>query len=67
MRVEEFRLGIKNSRKAEGTKETFLPGEIELRREKRTLSTGSLSLPDNVIAELNQLAAEIGIEPLVTC
>jgi len=66
-RVEEFRLGIKNSRKAEGTKETFLPGEIELKREKHTLSTGSLNLPDSVIAELNQLAAEIGIEPLVNC
>jgi LDH2 family malate/lactate/ureidoglycolate dehydrogenase len=63
--VEEFRLGIKNSSKAEGTKEIFLPGEIELRKQRETLSSGSISIPDNVIAELNQLAKEGGIATLL--
>jgi hypothetical protein len=45
VRVEEFRLGIKNSRKAEGTNETFLPGEIEPSRNKV-----AFNLPEALIA-----------------
>jgi LDH2 family malate/lactate/ureidoglycolate dehydrogenase len=61
-RIEDFRSGIKNSKRAEGFEEIFLPGEIELRKLK---SATSLSMPDNVLAELNALAQECGMQPLV--
>jgi LDH2 family malate/lactate/ureidoglycolate dehydrogenase len=61
-RVDEFRAGIKNSQRAEGTNEIFLPGEIELRRQEDALASGSMSLPDAVVAELHQLAREVGME-----
>jgi LDH2 family malate/lactate/ureidoglycolate dehydrogenase len=63
-RIEEFCRGIKTSEKAEGTKEIFLPGEIEFAREKTALAGGSIELPGPVIAQLNQLAGELGLHPL---
>jgi LDH2 family malate/lactate/ureidoglycolate dehydrogenase len=60
-RIEKFRSGIKNSKRAEGFDEIFLPGEIELQKLK---SATSISMPANVVAELNELAQEFGIEPL---
>jgi LDH2 family malate/lactate/ureidoglycolate dehydrogenase len=58
--IEDFRLGIKNSKKAPGSEEIFLPGEIELTRMKRAGADPSITLPENVIKELNEVAAEVG-------
>lgn len=59
--IESFRAGIKNSKPAEGFEEVFLPGEIELRKLK---SATSISIPENVLAELNELAQGFGMAPL---
>lgn len=59
--IESLRSGIKNSNRAEGFDEVFLPGEIELRKLK---SATSISLPENVLAELNALAQGFGMAPL---
>lgn len=59
-RIEDFRQGIKNSKRAPGTEEIFLPGEIELNRLKRAGADPSIALPENVIKELNEAAQEVG-------
>jgi LDH2 family malate/lactate/ureidoglycolate dehydrogenase len=58
--IEDFRSGIKKSKKAPGTEEIFLPGEIELNRLKHAGADPSITLPENVIKELNEVAAEVG-------
>ena len=63
-RIEDFRLGIKNSRKAPGTEEIYLPGEIELNRLKRAGTDPSIALPENVIKDLNAVAEEVGAKSL---
>lgn len=59
--IESLRSGLKNSKRAEGFAEIFLPGEIELRNLN---SATSISLPESVLKELNGLARESGMAPL---
>ncbi|MDX5475007.1 MAG: Ldh family oxidoreductase [Bacillaceae bacterium] len=54
---------IKESKKAEGVEEIFLPGEIEFIKEKRNKEKG-ISLEDKTVETFNQLAKELNIEPL---
>lgn len=54
---------IKNSEKAPGTKELFLPGEIEYQISQERLAKG-ISLSDDAVTKLNKLAEELGMQKL---
>lgn len=42
----------------------FMPGEIELNRERAALAAGEIELPPAVVAELNALAEAAAMSPL---
>lgn len=54
-RAEEFKRMMKESKKAEGVEEIFLPGEIELRLEKKNMESG-IELSENLIGDLTRFA-----------
>ncbi|HEM56382.1 MAG TPA: Ldh family oxidoreductase [Thermodesulfobium narugense] len=60
-RITDFIKTIKESPKAEGTKEIFMPGEIEYIRESENIKEGT-PLGENVIKELKELGSSVGIE-----
>jgi ureidoglycolate dehydrogenase (NAD+) len=53
---------IREAPRAKGADRIYLPGEMEWQRRKDALSYG-ISLPVNVMADLRQLAVEIGTDP----
>ncbi len=53
---------IREAPRAKGADRIYLPGEMEWQRRADALSYG-ISLPVNVMADLRQLAAEIGTDP----
>ncbi|MEH7442647.1 Ldh family oxidoreductase [Bacillus sp. JJ1122] len=54
---------IKNSKKAEGTDELYLPGEIEFLKEKKNLEAG-VPMEEQTFHNLNELARNLGVEEL---
>jgi LDH2 family malate/lactate/ureidoglycolate dehydrogenase len=52
--VQFYGNSIKKSKKAKGVSRIYLPGEIELEKEKKALSEG-IDLSDSVVNNLNQL------------
>jgi LDH2 family malate/lactate/ureidoglycolate dehydrogenase len=63
-RIEKFIADLKSVPLAEGFDEVFYPGEIEARNEERGLREG-LHLPEHTLADLANLAREIGIDALL--
>lgn len=59
-RIGDLIDSIKNSPKAEGVSEIFMPGEIELKKATSGKESG-IDLPDAVIKELVELSQECGI------
>ncbi len=62
-RIGHFADLIKNSEKAPGTKELYLPGEIEYQISQGRLING-IPLSEDTVSKLNKLADELGIEKL---
>jgi len=67
MPIEEFKAEadryirmMKDSRKAEGVEEIFMPGEIEYRRFRENMKTG-LSFSAALEKELTELSAQLGV------
>lgn len=58
--TRDFADSIKNSVKAEGTAEIFVPGEIEYRKQQSALTEG-IKLSDVIVAELRKLSEETGV------
>lgn len=54
-RVDDYISMIKGSRKAEGSAEIYLPGELEYRKREAALKTG-VEIGDALLAELTELA-----------
>jgi len=54
---------IKNSEKAPGTKELYVPGEIEYQINKERIKKG-IPLSEDVIDKLNKLAQDVGVVKL---
>lgn len=54
---------IKDSKKAEGVEEIYLPGEIEFMKEKRNKENG-VPLEEQTFLKLNELAKELNIDGL---
>ena len=52
--------GLKETKPAKGTEEIFYPGEIEARNDRRHRAEG-LSLPQDTLRDLMQLAQEMGL------
>jgi ureidoglycolate dehydrogenase (NAD+) len=61
-RTKRAAMLIREAPRAKGADRIYLPGEMEWQRRKDALRYG-ISLPVNVIADLKQLAAEIGTNP----
>ena len=53
---------MKNSRKAPGVKEIFLPGEIEFKKFDQIKQTG-ITVSDALEAELTELSIALGVVP----
>lgn len=62
--IEDLKAGLKACGTLAGVTGIFMPGEIELNRERETLTAGEIELPPAVMAELNALAAEAGMSLL---
>ena len=60
-RVQKFVAQLKNSRKAPGVEEILVPGEPEFRTREKRLRKG-IPIADEVWAELEQLAKELGVD-----
>lgn len=67
MPIEEFKANtdryvrmMKDSRKADGVEEIFVPGEIEFKKYKEYLISG-VEFSEKLESELSQLAAQLGI------
>jgi L-2-hydroxycarboxylate dehydrogenase (NAD+) len=60
-RVQKFVIQLKSSRKAPGVKEILVPGEPEFRTREKRLREG-IPIADGVLAELEQLAKELGVD-----
>lgn len=60
-RVQRFVTQLKESRKAPGVKEILVPGEPEFRIRERRFHEG-VPIADEVWAELEQLAKELGVD-----
>ena len=60
-RVQRFVTQLKESRKAPGVKEILVPGEPEFRIRERRFHEG-IPIADEVWAELEQLAKELGVD-----
>ncbi|WP_102264454.1 Ldh family oxidoreductase [Mesobacillus jeotgali] len=54
---------IKNSKKAAGTDQIYLPGEIEFLKEKKNLEAG-VPMEEQTFHNLNELAKNLGVEGL---
>ncbi|WP_209124161.1 Ldh family oxidoreductase [Alkalihalobacillus sp. BA299] len=54
---------VKDSKKAEGTEEIYLPGEIEFLKEKSNKEQG-VPMEEQTFLKLNELAKELNIDPL---
>ena len=54
---------IKNSKKADGTDQIYLPGEIEFLKEKKNLEAG-VPMEEQTFHNLNELAKNLGVESL---
>jgi LDH2 family malate/lactate/ureidoglycolate dehydrogenase len=52
---------IKSSRRAEGTEELFLPGEIEYRTEQERKASG-IPLGAETVAELREVGKSCGVD-----
>ncbi|QJR11224.1 putative oxidoreductase YjmC [Usitatibacter rugosus] len=63
-RMEAFIAEIKAVPLAKGADEIFYPGEMEARSDTRLRAQG-LDLPEDTIADLSRIAAELGMEALV--
>ncbi|MDK2986760.1 MAG: hypothetical protein PWQ96_2404 [Clostridia bacterium] len=62
-RMDEMIRTIKDSPKAPGVDEIFLPGEIEYKCQRERLSQG-IPLEQNLVKELNDLAEFLGVDKL---
>jgi LDH2 family malate/lactate/ureidoglycolate dehydrogenase len=60
-RMQALVAGLKAVPRAEGVEEIFYPGEIEARAEARQRREG-IRLPEDTLASLRALAAELGLE-----
>ena len=60
-RMDEYITDIKKGKKAKDTKEIFMPGEIELRKEIKALE-GSLEIEDDTFKPLVDLAEKYNVE-----
>ena len=60
-RMDEYIKDMKKGKKAKDTKEIFMPGEIELRKEIKALE-GSLEIEDDTFKPLVDLAAKYNVE-----
>jgi LDH2 family malate/lactate/ureidoglycolate dehydrogenase len=60
-RVDQMIEEIKSTRKASGTQEIFLPGEIEYRTERRRLESG-IPIGAETVAELSKVGEDCGVE-----
>jgi LDH2 family malate/lactate/ureidoglycolate dehydrogenase len=60
-RVDRMIEEIKSSRKAEGTEELFLPGEIEYRTEQERKASG-IPLGAETVAELREVGRSCGVD-----
>jgi LDH2 family malate/lactate/ureidoglycolate dehydrogenase len=60
-RVDRMIEEIKSSRKAEGTEEIFLPGEIEYRTEQEREASG-IPLSAETVAELREVGRSCGVD-----
>ncbi len=56
---------MKSSRKADGVKEIFMPGEIEYRKFAETKKTG-VTFSEALMDEITSLAIDLGSAPLGT-
>lgn len=54
---------LKDCALADGFDAILMPGELEQGREARTRQAG-IALPENVIADLDAIAADLGCAPL---
>ena len=59
-RMESLIESVKGSQKAEGIKEIFVPGEIELNKEETARCEG-IVLSDTVLAELKETSEKYGV------
>lgn len=59
-RAEEFRRMMKESKKAEGVDEIFLPGEIELKCEKKNRENG-IEISENLVEDLRRFVMKAGL------
>jgi LDH2 family malate/lactate/ureidoglycolate dehydrogenase len=60
-RVEQLIAEVKGVPFAQGFDEVFYPGEVEDRAEAATLAAGGITLAEQSLAELQELAAETGV------
>ena len=60
-RMDDFYQQIKSSPMWDTSREMLMPGELEYRTEKKRRQEG-ITLPPELIVELNQLAQELGID-----
>ena len=60
-RMDDFYQQIKSSPMWDTSREMLMPGELEYRTEKKRKQEG-ITLPPELIVELNQLAQELGID-----
>jgi len=56
--IQSYMSSIKESKKAKGVSRIYLPGEIELEKEKKSLAEG-IELSDSVASNLNQLLERV--------
>ncbi|MBN1436161.1 MAG: Ldh family oxidoreductase [Sedimentisphaerales bacterium] len=61
-RMETLTGMIKETPKAEGTNEIFLPGEIEYNHKQKVLQNNQITLPKDVMDSLKGLAEDYGLE-----
>jgi LDH2 family malate/lactate/ureidoglycolate dehydrogenase len=57
--MENYFNMVKNLKKAEGVEEIFIPGEIEYRKEKKSLEEG-VEISDKLAGSLNELLKKVG-------
>lgn len=60
-RMDQYILDMKNGKKAQNTKELFMPGEIELKKEAQSLEKG-IEIEDDTFAPLIELAQKYHVE-----
>lgn len=59
--IDQYILDMKHGKKAENTKELFMPGEIELKKEIQSLKEG-IEIEDDTFAPLIELAKKYDVE-----